>query len=199
MNIDVLQCDTGIRYTGTFESMKRNNRKTIYSAYVSPDGDTKLQLDLQRDSIAKNSMFIRVVNPDNLMDFKEFEITVKQATGLLLRCNHDFSQFVAELLVVKDGKIQLRNMVTKVFNPRGLRQNSKRKLSQDKDTKYVSGGDTSNSDEYHKQGGTNAILPSMPLNQASEFSLHHTGGAVQSKTQFSPKVEKEDQEMGMQP
>lgn len=50
-------------------------------------------------------------------DLKEFSITVKQATSLLMLCKHDFKLFVAELLVVKDNQIKLRNLVSEVFNP----------------------------------------------------------------------------------
>jgi len=32
-------------------------------------------------------------------------------------CKHDFKLFVAELLVVKDNQIKLRNLVSEVFNP----------------------------------------------------------------------------------
>lgn len=32
-------------------------------------------------------------------------------------CKHDFKLFVAELLVVKDNQIKLRNLVLEVFNP----------------------------------------------------------------------------------
>ena len=83
--------------------MKRSSRSTLYQAYISPDGHTKLCLELQRDGIAKNSLFVVVSNPQLQFDHKEFEITLKQATNLLVKCNHDFSQFVADLLIVKDG------------------------------------------------------------------------------------------------
>lgn len=58
-----------------------------------------------------NVLFIVVQNP--LLDFdrKEFEITLKQATNLLVKCKHDFSKFVADLLVVKDGEIRVRDMI----------------------------------------------------------------------------------------
>jgi len=32
-------------------------------------------------------------------------------------CKHDFKLFVAELLVIKEGQIKLRNLVQDVFNP----------------------------------------------------------------------------------
>jgi hypothetical protein len=32
-------------------------------------------------------------------------------------CKHDFKLFVAELLVVKENQIKLRNLVSEVFNP----------------------------------------------------------------------------------
>ena len=48
---------------------------------------------------------------------KEFNITVKQATNLLVKCKHDFRQFVSELLCVKQGTIAIRNLSFKVFDP----------------------------------------------------------------------------------
>ena len=44
-------------------------------------------------------------------------ITVKQATNLLIKVKHDFRQFVSELLCVKSGKISLRHLTFKVFDP----------------------------------------------------------------------------------
>ena len=46
------------------------------------------------------------------MDFerKEMNITIKQATNLLMKVKHDFRQFVSELICVKHGIITLRNL-----------------------------------------------------------------------------------------
>lgn len=58
-----------------------------------------------------------IQNPTLQFDFKEYSITLKQATNLLVKCNHDWRDFVAEILTVQDGKVHLRNLITKVFNP----------------------------------------------------------------------------------
>jgi hypothetical protein len=61
---------------------------------------------------------------------------MKQATNLLMKCNHDFRLMVAELLEVKHGRISLRNMVQDTFNPvKGptkvyINQNSSKLLQQ---------------------------------------------------------------------
>ena len=43
--------------------MKRNNRTTLYEAKVSPDGGTKLNLEVQKDAVLVNSIFIVIQNP----------------------------------------------------------------------------------------------------------------------------------------
>lgn len=48
---------------------------------------------------------------------KEFYISFRQATSLLLKCEHDFRLMVGELLCVRDGKIALRNLTLDTFNP----------------------------------------------------------------------------------
>jgi predicted lipoprotein len=75
--VDALHQDSGIKYTGTFESVKRDTRVTLYRAKVSPDGGKRLLLEVQKDKIKDNSIFIAVQNPTVQVDFKEFEITVK--------------------------------------------------------------------------------------------------------------------------
>lgn len=69
-----------------------------------------------------NDLFIVVQNPFLSFDLKEFSITIKQSTNLLIKCKHNFKLFVAELLVVRDNTIKLRNLVTEVFNPRKTNQ-----------------------------------------------------------------------------
>lgn len=48
---------------------------------------------------------------------KEMNITLKQATNLLMKVKHDFRQFVSELICVKHGIITLRNLYRQVFDP----------------------------------------------------------------------------------
>ena len=48
---------------------------------------------------------------------KEFYISFRQATSLLLKCKHDFRLMVGELLCVRHGKISLRNLTLDTFNP----------------------------------------------------------------------------------
>lgn len=76
-----------------------------------------LMLELQRDKVQSNRIFIVIQNPKVQYDLKEFHISMKQATNLLMKCNHDFRLMVAELLEVKHGRISLRNMVQDTFNP----------------------------------------------------------------------------------
>lgn len=44
-------------------------------------------------------------------------MTLKQATNLLIKCDHDFRVFVGEILFVKNGQICMKNLGTKVFDP----------------------------------------------------------------------------------
>ena len=75
-----------------------------------------MRIELQRDLNVTNKLFILIKGVEDFQE-REFNITLKQATNLLIKCNHDFSLFVAELLCVKNGKIALRNLSTKVFDP----------------------------------------------------------------------------------
>jgi hypothetical protein len=52
-----------------------------------------------------NRVFIVIQNPKISFDLKEFYISFKQATNLLMKCNHDFRLMVCELLCVRNGKI----------------------------------------------------------------------------------------------
>lgn len=62
-------------------------------------------LELQRDKSIPNRVFIVIQNPQISFDLKEFYISFKQATNLLMKCNHDFRLMVSELLCVRNGKI----------------------------------------------------------------------------------------------
>lgn len=74
-------------------------------------------LELQRDKKIQNRVYIVVQNPKVQYDIKEFYISFKQATNLLVKCNHDFRMMVGELLCVRHGKIGLRNLTLDTFNP----------------------------------------------------------------------------------
>lgn len=116
-NVDSLPHDSGIKFNGTFASMKRTGRITLYKAKIAPDGQRNLLLEVQRDTALVNQIFIVIQNPVLQYDQKEYSITLKQAANLLVKCNHQWKEFVAEILTLKDGQVQLRNLVTKVFNP----------------------------------------------------------------------------------
>jgi hypothetical protein len=61
---DYLLHDRGIAFDGTFDSMRRTGRITIYRAKIAPDGlNTTLMLELQRDQNLVNKLFIVVQNP----------------------------------------------------------------------------------------------------------------------------------------
>lgn len=113
-----LELEEGIKFNGTFDSMKRKvQRVTIYRAMVTPEEcHQRMLLELQRDKILTNKLFV-VVQGEQDFEMKELNITVKQATHLLMSCNHDFGVFVQKLLCVKHGQLALRNLTHKVFDP----------------------------------------------------------------------------------
>lgn len=59
-----------------------------------------LLLELQRDLDIQNKLFI-VVKGEMQFERKEMNITIKQATNLLMKVQHDFRRFVSELICVK--------------------------------------------------------------------------------------------------
>jgi hypothetical protein len=63
---------------------------------------------------------------------QEFYITIKQATELLMKCNHDFRTMISELLCVKDGKIVMKNFASKLLLPQ---RNESKKKDDSKDQK----------------------------------------------------------------
>lgn len=69
-----------------------------------------MMLEIQRDTSLKNRIFIVIKNPSNETDNLQFDISLKQATNMLIKCHHDFRQMVSMLLCVKDGKICMKNM-----------------------------------------------------------------------------------------
>lgn len=116
--VDELSRDEGIKYKGTFDSMNRTNRTTLFQALITPDEFRyPLMLELQRDKSLTNRIYIVIQNPKVTYDLKEFHISIKQATNLLMKCNHDFRQMVSELLCVRHGKIGLKNLTLDTFNP----------------------------------------------------------------------------------
>ena len=117
IKVQPLEQDEGILYMGTFESSKKNSRITLYRARITPDEtQVPMELELQRDINIQNKLFI-VLRGIEEYQIKELNITLKQATNLLIRCKHDFRQFVSELLCVKQGEIAVRNLSFKVFDP----------------------------------------------------------------------------------
>lgn len=59
-----------------------------------------LDVYLQRDKVHLNRVYILVRNQKYEFEIQEFYITMKQATELLIKCNHDFRTMVSELLCV---------------------------------------------------------------------------------------------------
>lgn len=62
-----------------------------------------------------NKLFIVLQDADSNSS-RELNITLKQATNLLIKVEHDFSRFVTELLCVKHGHIAIKNLSFKVFD-----------------------------------------------------------------------------------
>jgi hypothetical protein len=57
-----------------------------------------------------NKLFIIVQEEDGIGVKRELNITLKQATNLLIKAKHDFQFFVEELLCLKHGQIAVRNL-----------------------------------------------------------------------------------------
>lgn len=63
------------------------NRVTIFRAQIAPEtqaGPLPLLLELQRDYVVTNKLFI-VIRGTQEFEIKEFNITLKQATNLLMK------------------------------------------------------------------------------------------------------------------
>lgn len=57
--VDVLSQDDGIRYKGTFDSLSRQNRVTLFQALIKPDEfEFPRMVELQRDKVHVNRVFI---------------------------------------------------------------------------------------------------------------------------------------------
>lgn len=111
-----LSSDESINYDGTIESMKKQNRIVIFRAKVTPvETGVTVHLELQRDLSITNKLFIMLTDPNSVK--RELYITLKQATNLLIKVEHDFSKFVSELLCVKHGQVTIKNLSSKVFDP----------------------------------------------------------------------------------
>lgn len=84
-----------------------------------------------------NRVFIVVQNPKVPSDISEMYISLKQATGLLMKCNHDFRLMIAELICVNEGKIVLRDLIRQAYQPMKLNinQNSS-KIFPEQTTKF---------------------------------------------------------------
>ena len=73
-------------------------------------------IELQRDKVHVNRVFIVIQNPKVPSDISEMYISLKQATGLLMKCNHDFRRMIAELICVHEGRIVLRDLARQAYN-----------------------------------------------------------------------------------
>jgi mannose-6-phosphate isomerase-like protein (cupin superfamily) len=114
--VSLAQDDT-INFDGTFDSLRSPTRITLYRAQVTPEETlVPLLLELQRDLEITNKLFI-VVQGEMQFERKEMHITIKQATNLLMKVQHDFRKFVSELICVKQGVLTLRNLYKQVFAP----------------------------------------------------------------------------------
>jgi hypothetical protein len=64
MIIDKLSNDQGIKFNGTFDSMRRDQRVNIFESTITPDeSNENLTIYLQRDRIHVNRLFILIQNP----------------------------------------------------------------------------------------------------------------------------------------
>ena len=76
--VDELTRDDGIRYKGTFDSMSRETRVTLFQALITPDQfKYPLMLEIQRDRENLSRVFIVVQNPKVQFDMKEFYISFR--------------------------------------------------------------------------------------------------------------------------
>ena len=109
--------DDVLNFDGTFDSLRSPTRVTLYRAQITPEETlVPLLLELQRDLEVTNKLFI-VVQGELQFERKEMHITIKQATNLLMKVQHDFRKFVSELICVRQGVLTLRNLYKQVFAP----------------------------------------------------------------------------------
>ena len=73
-------------------------------------------VELQRDLTVTNKLFIEVQAEDKMDVKRELNITLKQATNLLIKVKHDFKAFVSDLLCVRHGQLAIKNMSFQVFD-----------------------------------------------------------------------------------
>ncbi len=113
--------------------MKRTQRMTIFESQITPDGsEDLLNVYLQRDKAHVNRLFILLKNQRYEFEMQEFHITIKQATELLIKCNHDFRMMVSELLCVTEGRIVLRNIAQKLLLPKRYDKNQNENQTNEK-------------------------------------------------------------------
>ena len=90
---------------------------TLYRAYIVPDKTQPILLELQRDLKVTNKLFLVLRDDEGLGQKRELNITLKQATNLLVKVKHDFQAFVSQLLCLKHGQIAIKNLSFQVFDP----------------------------------------------------------------------------------
>jgi hypothetical protein len=67
--------------------------------------------------LSPNKLLIKLNDPEMNPDLaRYFTITMKQATRLLIKVDHVFSEFVKELVMVKEGRVVVRDIV-RVLDP----------------------------------------------------------------------------------
>lgn len=73
--------DPTISYNGTFDSLNRLTRTTLYKANLDV-GPQTVSLQVQKDSTQPTKLFIQIKNPNLKFDHTEFTIFAKQADRL---------------------------------------------------------------------------------------------------------------------
>ena len=57
-----------------------------------------------------NKLFLVFRDEEGMGKKRELNITLKQATNLLVKVKHDFQAFVTELLCLKHGQVAIKNL-----------------------------------------------------------------------------------------
>ena len=85
-------------------------RVVLYKAYMAKNfARAPLLLEIQRDPAQTNNLFFATYDPQGYR-IAEYSVSLKQATNLLIKCQHDFSELVKALFCVKDGRICQRTV-----------------------------------------------------------------------------------------
>lgn len=114
-------------------------------------------------------------------------VTLKQATGLLMKCNHDFRLMLAQMLCVKDGKIVLRDLVRQAYKPPpvNINQNSS-KIFQEQTAKFPDFVDTADPES------SIMVVSGFAALEQSDDEQEHLTEQAQTKIQWSQAYVQEE-------